>query len=58
MRLREEVVTAYNTHECPINDYLCSYFENGGCRCKDAEIKCDHMRKNRGTDKKDKKMVF
>ena len=43
MQLREEIVTAYNTHECPVNDWMCDYFENGSCKLKNSENKCSHM---------------
>ena len=38
MQLREEIRTA-NTYECPVNDWVCKFFDNGGCSLKNKE-KC------------------
>lgn len=45
MQLREDIqVLSTNKEECPINDWMCKYFENGGCRLNNAITKCSHMR--------------
>lgn len=50
MQLREEVRTA-NTYECPTNDWMCRFFDNGGCSLKDKEM-CSSWRENVNKNKK------
>ncbi len=45
MQLREEI-KSYGTSECPINDWLCKYFENGICKLYNSKDVCTHMKKN------------
>ena len=26
---------------CPVNDWLCPYFDNGDCTLKNCEVECD-----------------
>ena len=26
---------------CPVNDWLCPYFENGDCTLENCEVECD-----------------
>lgn len=53
MQLREDIqVLSTNKEECPINDWLCKYFENGGCRLNHSIKSCSHMKNN--NDKKTK----
>lgn len=51
MRLREEISNR-GTKECPVNDWMCKYFENGVCKLSDAEKYCDHMRRVHGKTEK------
>ena len=50
MQLREEI-KSYGTKECPVNDWMCKYFDNGVCKLRNAEKVCDHMRENNGINK-------
>ena len=45
MQLREEIRSTSNTHECPINDWMCRFFDNGSCKLVNAEDKCDLLKK-------------
>ena len=56
MQLREEI-KSYGTKECPVNDWMCRYFDNGVCKLRNAEEVCDHMRENNGIDKEDKRYL-
>ena len=29
------------TLECPVNDWLCPYFDNGNCTLENPEFECD-----------------
>lgn len=40
LKEKEKIKMAY-THECPVNDQLCSYFDNGNCNLEDPEFECD-----------------
>ena len=45
MQLREEIrAGGYGTKECPANDWMCKYFENGTCKLQNAEKLCDFMK--------------
>lgn len=50
MQLREEV-KSYGTKECPVNDWMCSHFDNGICKLAGSEKYCDHMRRTHGQNK-------
>lgn len=34
---------ASNRIECPANDWMCPYFDNGGCTLENAEQECDEF---------------
>lgn len=51
MQLREEVRT-FGTKECPVNDYMCKYFENGVCRLQSPEKICTNFKKEFTNKKK------
>ena len=51
MQLREEVRT-FGTKECPVNDYMCKYFENGVCRLQNPEKICTNFKKEFTNKKK------
>lgn len=56
MQLREDIqVLSTNKDECPINDWMCRFFENGGCKLNNAKDNCSHMRNS--YDKKIKKTL-
>lgn len=56
MQLREDIqVLSNNKEECPINDWLCKYFENGGCRLNTSVKECSHIKNN--NDKTNKKIL-
>ncbi len=40
MQLREEIRTNGYTQECPVNDWLCNFFDNGSCKLSNAQEKC------------------
>ena len=33
--------TPNNNIECPSNDWMCPYFDNGGCTLENAKMECD-----------------
>lgn len=45
MQLREEIKSCYGTKECPVNDWMCRFFDNGSCKLVNAEDKCDILKK-------------
>lgn len=44
MQLREEIKSCYGTKECPANDWMCRFFDNGSCKLVNAEDKCDILK--------------
>lgn len=40
MQLREEIKSNYGVHECPVNDWMCKYFDNGSCILDNPQTKC------------------
>lgn len=31
------------SNECPVNDWMCPYFDNGRCTLENAEKECEFM---------------